>query len=69
MNNTIGTCSICGGPVTLPEMWGGTVPPIPRCDKCGARAKQPYGPRIEMEPITIGHSPELQEFMDKKGRP
>jgi hypothetical protein len=47
--NTIGTCSKCGGPVQLPQMWGGQIPPIPRCAKCGATAKNPYGPVIETE--------------------
>lgn len=44
--NTIGTCSICGGRVSIPAY---TTNPVPRCEKCGATAKQPYGPTVEME--------------------
>ena len=46
---TIGTCSKCNGPVQVPELWGGTVPPVPTCAHCGATAKDPYGPRIPMQ--------------------
>lgn len=49
MDRTVGTCSICGGRVTLPEVWMGVVPPIPRCASCGATKKQPHGPVIDME--------------------
>lgn len=54
--NVIGTCSLCGGAVTVPAIWHGIIPPVPTCAKCGATAKQ-YGPTIEMErptkPITV----------------
>lgn len=46
---TIGTCSNCNGPVQVPDLWGGTVPPVPTCAHCGATAKDPYGPTIPME--------------------
>lgn len=45
---TIGTCGNCGGPVQTPDMWGGVIPPVPTCTKCGARAINPYGPAIPM---------------------
>jgi hypothetical protein len=45
----LGTCSICGGAVTVPMHWGGTMPPTPTCASCGARKKQPHGRVIEME--------------------
>ena len=48
MKNTIGTCSLCGGPVQVPEFWGGCVPPQPTCAHCGAVAKPTYGPTIQM---------------------
>lgn len=38
MFNTIGTCSLCGGQVTTPEVWGGIHPPTPSCRSCGAIA-------------------------------
>lgn len=49
MNKTIGTCSICGGRVSVPMVWLGTVPPIPTCETCGATMKRPHGPVVEME--------------------
>ena len=36
MNTVIGKCSICGGPVSVPEIWHGVVPPTPTCERCGA---------------------------------
>ncbi len=53
---TIGTCSLCGGPVQIPQMWGGLVPPDPTCAKCGAVAAR-YGPVIPMR------SPQSVEFI------
>ena len=41
MENIIGTCSKCNGPVEDGE--------VPTCKKCGAKKKQNYGPVIEME--------------------
>ena len=41
----LGTCSECGGPVTMPSHM---VNPAPRCEKCGATADAPYGPVIPM---------------------
>ena len=46
---TIGTCSHCGGPVQVPELWGGRIPPTPTCIRCGAEAKAPYGQVIQTE--------------------
>ena len=48
MNKTIGTCSICGGRVTVPHIWGGAIPPTPTCESCGAMAAS-HGPVIEMQ--------------------
>lgn len=46
----IGTCSLCGGAVTLPACWMDlAVPPVPTCTTCGATKKQPHGLVIEME--------------------
>ena len=50
MDRTVGTCSECGGRVTLPEAWMSTKPPIPSCEKCGATQAQPYGPVVKMRP-------------------
>lgn len=47
----IGTCSICGGPVTVPGVWWGVgAPPTPRCERCGAVPQQAHGPVIPMQP-------------------
>lgn len=43
----IGSCSLCLGPVTVPMIWYGIVPPTPTCSKCGAIAA-PAGPVIPM---------------------
>lgn len=50
----IGTCSICGGAVTVPTAWSGVVPPVPTCASCGAIKNQPYGPVIDMVARKVG---------------
>lgn len=50
MNKVIGTCSNCGGRVTIPDVWYGVVPPAPTCDGCGATKAQSFGPVIQMDP-------------------
>lgn len=57
----VGTCSICGGPVTVPETWMGIYQPIPKCESCGAIEKQPFGPVIPMEPNPKGDIDKSQE--------
>ena len=32
----IGSCSICGGRVTVPAVYWSVVPPTPTCEDCGA---------------------------------
>lgn len=49
MDTTIGTCSICGGPVRVPSAWWSVIPPTPRCAQCGA-TKASHGPVIDMQP-------------------
>lgn len=53
----IGTCSICGGRVTVPEIWGGIYPPTPTCASCGAEAAS-HGPIIEMRPARKARWPD-----------
>ena len=62
----IGTCSRCGGPVTVPEHWMGTQPPILSCQRCGATKRQPYGPVIEMDepPVRPNPRPPFEAFTD-----
>ena len=55
---TIGTCSICGGPVMIPDVWYSTIPPIPTCGRCGARKRDPYGPVVEMSPAVPSATPD-----------
>jgi hypothetical protein len=49
MENRIvtGTCSICGGPVSVPTVWHSIIPPVPTCERCGAVAAQ-HGPVMPM---------------------
>jgi hypothetical protein len=47
----IGSCSICGGNVTVPDTWYGINPPVPRCDSCGAIKRT--RPVIDMEPVPV----------------
>lgn len=47
---TLGTCSICGGRVSIPDVWHSVIPPVPTCEKCGATMKNPYGKVIKMDP-------------------
>lgn len=41
---SVGTCGRCGGPVTVPSVWMGLLPPTPTCQKCGATMKNSHGP-------------------------
>ena len=49
MTAVIGSCSLCGGRVTVPTAWWAIVPPTPTCESCGATARA-HGPVIEMQP-------------------
>ena len=53
MSETIlGTCSICGGAVTVPTFWSGIISPVPTCKSCGA-VKADSGPIIQMRPRVV----------------
>jgi len=62
VDRTMGTCSQCGGRVTVPEAWYGTRPPIPACENCGARMEKPWGPIITTTPRVIPTRPEEGSF-------
>ena len=50
INDTVlGTCSLCGGPVTIPRTFHSVSAPVPTCKRCGA-TKRGHGPVIDMEP-------------------
>jgi hypothetical protein len=49
----IGSCSICGGPVLVTEMWGSVIPDIPTCANCGAQKADNHGPVIPMRPTSF----------------
>lgn len=83
MKQTIGTCSICGGRVTIESSWYATIPQTPTCEDCGATAAQ-HGPVIPMRPArgkqwqdkgTSGYSPfvttsaqaDVERFMRSDG--
>lgn len=44
----IGTCSVCGGRVAVPNIWHGIYPPKPSCIDCDAVAAS-SGPVIPMK--------------------
>lgn len=50
MKRTVGTCSRCGGRVSVPVIWLSTVPPVPTCERCRGTARNAYGPVVEMDP-------------------
>lgn len=47
MIQTVGTCSICGGPVHAPIVYYSLAL---TCAYCGAVSQQYYGPIIKMQP-------------------
>ncbi len=49
MKTTVGTCGSCSGPVTVPTIWLGTVPPTPTCEVCGATPVAAHGPVLPMQ--------------------
>ncbi len=59
---TIGTCSLCGGPVRVASPWMGINQPVPKCAHCHA-TKRGHGPVIEME--RRGPSPGWAYVVDK----
>ena len=54
----IGSCSLCGGVVSVATVFMSVNPPVPHCEKCGSCAAPPRGPVIEMTPLTAATSPE-----------
>ena len=50
MSIVLGVCSLCGGPVTIPDVWFGINTPTPTCEQCGAIKKPREGRIIEMIP-------------------
>ena len=61
----IGTCSCCGGPVQIPDLWGGMTPPTPTCARCGAVAVNQYGPVIPTAHPTgaVDHIEQMGKFI------
>lgn len=53
----IGTCSIYGGAVTVPGIWGAIAPPVPTCSSCGATKRESHGPVIDMQPRRVNLTP------------
>lgn len=66
MKNTIGTCSLCGGPVTVPTVYHSVVPPTPRCEGCGAVPVASHGPVIAMRKAPW---PESSQFFEGYRQP
>ena len=56
-HTVIGSCSLCGGPVTVPTVWHCILPPVATCAKCGAtKADDPALPVVPMVPPSRHHS-------------
>jgi hypothetical protein len=52
MDRPVGICGNCGGTVTVFEgAWGGTQPPEPTCQRCGATVRRNL-PVLPMNPPT-----------------
>jgi hypothetical protein len=64
---TIGTCSLCGGRVSVPSIWMGIIPPTPTCESCGATMRE-HGPVVEMTParrtVTTSNTIDVGELGD-----
>ncbi len=62
MNQIVGTCSICGGPVSASTHH---IRPVPTCESCGATPREAYGPVIDMRESDApdgGHRESQQEY-------
>jgi hypothetical protein len=46
----VGTCSLCGGRVSVPDRWMSTGAAVPTCEQCGAVPVETHGPVIPMRP-------------------
>lgn len=59
----------------MPDVWHGTVPPIPQCQQCKSVPENPYGPRIKMRnmhtrgrdgsPVRVTEA-EFVEYLEKR---
>lgn len=62
----VGRCSLCGGLVTVPELWWGITPPPKTCNNCGAIAQDHFYenlPIIPMEPkVPYPNTPATWEY-------
>jgi hypothetical protein len=45
----VGICSLCSGPVMMPDVWYSVKPPVPTCEVCHATAA-PQVPVMQMVP-------------------
>lgn len=65
----IGTCQFCSGPVSTHNFLGNRLDK-PRCGKCGAVAKSPYGEVIPMErePVNMEQFDQLVRWSNMGGR-
>ena len=57
---TIGSCSVCGGPVQVPEETSAEKPSVPTCSQCGATAANDHGPVLKMNPQPADSSDDIQ---------
>ncbi len=77
MDQIIGTCGKCGGPVQIPMVWYGIIPPTPQCAFCHSIPENAFGPRLRMlpnseKPITevdLAKQEWLRAYKEKLGVP
>jgi len=62
MMKTIGTCSVCNGPVQVPE---DNASAQPVCANCGATAESPHGPVLKMKAAPNSSLDELRQTLEK----
>ena len=60
----LGTCSLCGGRVSMPDAWSTIAAPQPRCQSCFAVPEQAWGPIIRMRPEMLPNTVSTAEPPD-----
>lgn len=68
MKITVGTCSICGGPVQVHSDWCSVNPEIPKCGDCGATAAM-HGQVIPMKPANDNEKAKWARMLNGTGTP
>jgi hypothetical protein len=64
---TIGTCSLCGGPVQMPDETVGNEKPSTdaKCANCGATVESAYDPVLKMKAIAASPLGDLRKTLEE----